>query len=145
MDSLPVFETIEAPGIRCTFKIPGNDSEDKIGVYEITMQPHTHGASLHYHRIITETFIVTSGRLTVQRQDKLIILSNGDIVHVPVNTAHGFCNNSDEIVTFLLIFTPAMERENFFRELYAMLADNSINDVVLAALNNQYDTYTVYL
>jgi quercetin dioxygenase-like cupin family protein len=135
------FETIEAPGIRCIFKITGNDSEGEIGVYEITMQPHTQGAALHYHRIITETFIVTSGTLTVQLQDNVMQLSKGDIAYVPVNTSHGFYNASDEVVTLLLIFTPAMEREGFFRALYAMIADNTINGVALAALNNRYDTY----
>jgi quercetin dioxygenase-like cupin family protein len=134
-------ETIEAPGIRCTFKITGNDSDGKIGIYEITMQPHTHGAALHYHRIITETFIIINGTLTVQLQDKVMLLSKGDIAHVPANTHHGFYNASDEVVTLLLIFTPAMEREGFFRALYAMIADDSINGVALAALNNRYDTY----
>ncbi|HEX2628103.1 MAG TPA: cupin domain-containing protein [Chitinophagaceae bacterium] len=142
-NSAALFETIEAPGIRCVFKITGNDSENKIGIYEITMQPNTHGASLHYHLIISETFIVTSGTLTVQIQDKAIQLSNGDIAHVPVNTAHGFYNDSDESVTFLLIFTPAMQREGFFRELYTMIANNTIDADALSALNNRYDTYPV--
>jgi quercetin dioxygenase-like cupin family protein len=132
-------EKIHAPGIDCTFKITSEDSDNKIAIYELTLQPGHEAVQLHFHKQINETFIVTKGILTVQIDDEQIEAGKGSIIHIPSLVNHAFRNNSDSEVKVLLVFTPAVGREVFFRELYQMLSGK--NHSGISELNAKYDTY----
>lgn len=134
-------EKIHAPGIDCTFKVTSKDSSGKIAVYELTLQPNHEAVQLHFHKQINETFIVTKGTLTVQLDDEQIQAGKGSIIHIPSLARHAFGNNSNSEVKVLLVFTPAIGREFFFRELYQMLSDKK--HAGISELNAKYDTYPV--
>ena len=45
-------------------------------------------SSLHYHPIKHETFVVRSGRFSVELPDGKIFMNEGDFVVIPPNTTH---------------------------------------------------------
>lgn len=73
-------ETLSTENITCRFKITSELSDHQMGLYEITLQPHTIGARPHYHRLTSETFMVTKGILTIQRKSETLEASAGTVI-----------------------------------------------------------------
>lgn len=131
-------EKHSAKGTSVTFKVDSTLSKE-IGMYEIVLEAYKNGALLHYHRFIDETFIVIDGELTVLfgKQEKKV--TSGDIVHVPRLTPHGFKNDSDKNVKFILLFNPGHKREEFFKSMSLIMKEPSFNECRLSELYKRYD------
>lgn len=57
-----------------------------------------------------ETFIVLSGRGRMEIDDETALLADGDVVFIPRNQTHSFCNLSDrERLVFISIFWDSPE------------------------------------
>lgn len=136
-------KVIAIKGGTITLKVTSDISNDQLGVYEITLEPGTIGAQLHFHRYLDETFIVNAGTLTVSHGNSRVEASAGSVIYVPRFTPHGFANNSDRPVTLTLIFNPAQQREGFFYGLQRILNGNPINAEEFLALYNRYDSFPV--
>lgn len=136
-------ETLELPGSSISFKVTSDISNNQLGVYEITLQPHTVGAKLHYHRFMDETFTVLKGELTIDHGTTREVAEPGTVVFVPRFTPHGFRNESDEEVKLLLIFNPSEKREGFFRGLHETLSEVPIDSSKFLKLYNKYDSFPV--
>lgn len=130
-------------GVSTLFKVTGEDSNDQLGVYEITMAPGKVGATLHYHRFMDETFIVTAGTLTVQLGNNEEKVSASGVVYVPRFTPHGFRNDSDETVKLMLIFNPAQKREGFFEGLFEVMREEPFDPDKFLRLYQKYDSFPV--
>ncbi|WP_036379446.1 cupin domain-containing protein [Muricauda sp. MAR_2010_75] len=126
-----------------TFKVTSDLTNDQMGIYEIILQPMAIGAHLHYHRFMDETFIVTEGTLTVMHGTETKQLSKGAVVFIPRFTPHGFKNDSDTIVKLMLVFTPSMKREGFFKGLHQILGEDPIDPEKHQKLYNKYDSFPV--
>ncbi|MCF2506101.1 cupin domain-containing protein [Dyadobacter sp. CY107] len=137
-------ETLTGGDASCVFKVTSDVSADRLGVFEITLEPHTMGATMHYHRFIDETFIVIQGILTVQSLDKVYALREGSVAYVPRLSPHGFSNTSDMPVKLMLVFNPAKNREAFFRSLYQIrkAAGPDANEAMLRLLS-EHDSHSV--
>ncbi len=136
-------ETFEANGLSLTFKVTSEDTQDQLGVYEITLAPKSIGAKLHYHRFMDETFIINKGVLTIQVADKEYEAKPGTVAHVPRFTPHGFRNDSDHEVQLTLLFNPSQKREGFFRGLKETLKETPIDPEKYLKLYNKYDSFPV--
>jgi len=136
-------EVLKIKGSTITLKVTSRISNDQLGVYEITLEPKTIGAQLHYHRFMDETFIVNKGTLTVKHGQSEVQAEAGSVIFVPRFTPHAFANNTEESVTLTLIFNPAEKREGFFFGLQQILNSTPINPEQYLTLYNKYDSYPV--
>jgi len=98
----------------------------------------------HYHPFQEEVFNVLAGELTVRMNNKLIILKEGDTIHIPKNKVHSMWNNSNEITRVNWKVRPAMNTETFFETIYGLAIDhktdkNGVPGILqVALLSNEY-------
>lgn len=135
--------TLSLDGSSILFKITSEDSNDRLGVYEVTIAPGKTGAQLHYHRYMDETFIITQGTLTVQLSEHEENVAAGGVVYVPRFTPHGFRNNTEEPVKLILVFNPAQKREGFFEGLYEVTQEDPVDPDKFLSLYHKYDSCPV--
>ncbi len=124
-------------------RLTSKDTNGRFGIYEINLKAGTVGAKLHYHRFMSETFIVTEGTVTIRNGHKEYEAHPGTIVYVPPFSPHGFRNNQDTNARVTLIFNPAESREGFFRGLHQVLNAEQIDSELFLKLYNKYDSYPV--
>jgi quercetin dioxygenase-like cupin family protein len=134
---------LEIGGNSITFKVTSTDTQDRLGVYEIGLEPKTVGAQLHYHRFMDETFVVQEGVLTVDVGTDTQHLSPGGVAFAPRFTPHGFRNDSDNPVKATLIFSPGQQREGFFYGLQQILSADPVDAESLLALASKWDQVPV--
>jgi quercetin dioxygenase-like cupin family protein len=96
---------------------PGSATAGRYGLVEYRMAPHSPGAAPHYHQTFSESFYVLSGELTIYAAGEWRPYEPGDFALVHEGGAHGFRNDADEEVAFLILFAPGIARERFFDEL----------------------------
>lgn len=130
-------------GVATLFKVTSADSNDQLGVYEITMDPGKAGAKLHYHRFMDEIFIVMKGTLTIMLHEREEKVTAGCVAYVPRFTPHGFRNDSEEMVKLMLLFNPAQKREGFFEGLYEVMRENPVDHDKFLKLYQKYDSHPV--
>jgi mannose-6-phosphate isomerase-like protein (cupin superfamily) len=96
---------------------PGSATAGRYGLFEYRVAAHSPGAAPHVHRTFSESFYVLSGRLTVYAGGAWQPYGPGDYALVHEGGAHGFRNDGDEEVSFLILFAPGIAREQFFFEM----------------------------
>jgi len=106
------------PSLR--FVAPGSATRGRYGLFEYRMPPRAPGPGPHYHRTFSEAFYVLSGTLTIFDGERWAGVGPGDFAHVAENGVHGFRNDSDDAVAFLILFAPGIARERFFTALAEM-------------------------
>jgi len=83
---------------------------------------------LHYHPHQEEEFAVLSGELTVKVDGQAKTLRQGDILHVPRNTAHAMWNRSEVPTLVNWKVRPAMNSENLFETFTGLANDHKTNE-----------------
>lgn len=136
-------ETLGTNGMSISFKVTSEHTRDQFGVYEITLDPKTVGARLHYHRFMDETFIVKEGTVTMNIGQKEHKAKNGTVAYIPRFTPHGFRNDTNERARLILIFNPSQRREGFFRGLHEILKEQPVDADKFLRLYNKYDSFPV--
>jgi quercetin dioxygenase-like cupin family protein len=96
---------------------PGSVTGGRYGLIEYSVAPRSAGAAPHYHQTFSEAFYVLSGELTVYADGAWRPSVPGDYALVHERGVHGFRNDGDEPVSFLILFAPGIARERFFGEL----------------------------
>jgi uncharacterized RmlC-like cupin family protein len=81
------------------------------------MVPGTPGAAAHFHRTISESFFILSGKVGLFDGEKWTEATSGDFLYVPEGGLHGFRNASDEPASMLILFAPGAPREAYFEGL----------------------------
>lgn len=121
-------KTVTIGKLSVTYKVTSDQTDDRLGIYEITLAPRTIGATPHFHRVMTEVFHVASGALTLLVGEKEMVAEAGAIVRVPPATVHAFANRGGEPAVFMLSFVPALGREGFFEGLAALSQGGRMSD-----------------
>ena len=96
---------------------PGSATAGRFGLVEYHVAPHSPGAAPHFHSTFSESFYVLSGELTIYAGGAWTPYVEGDYALVHEGGAHGFRNDGDEWVSFLILFAPGIARETFFAEM----------------------------
>ena len=98
----------------------GSHTGHRLGIGEITLQPHTPGPIQHRHAQHDEGFYVLSGtvRFTVGQDDH--DAGPGTWVIVPPGAPHTFANVGDNPAVMLSTFTPDLYVQ-YFRDLKKMV------------------------
>ncbi len=95
----------------------GDVTGGEFGLFEVDITPGGR-AGAHYHTGFTESFYVLEGSVALTLGDEVVIAGSGDFAFVPRHGVHGFANASeDEPARMLILFTPGVAREEYFREL----------------------------
>lgn len=98
---------------------PGLRTRGDFGLFECTLEPGA-GAVPHVHQGFSESFYVLDGRLRLRAGDDVRLGGPGDFVYIPPGGVHVFRNDTDDVVRFLLIFSPGAPREAYFRDMAAL-------------------------
>jgi quercetin dioxygenase-like cupin family protein len=98
----------------------GSNTDHRLGMAEITLQPHFTGPPQHRHAQHDEGFYILSGtvRFTVGSDD--YDAGAGTWVLVPPGAPHTFANLGDDTAVILNTFTPDLYIQ-YFRDLKAMV------------------------
>src|SRR3990172_12545377 len=95
----------------------GESTGGRFGLYRWDMAPGTPGAAAHFHRTISESFFILSGKVGLFDGEKWTEATSGDFLYVPEGGLHGFRNGSDQPASMLILFAPGAPREAYFEGL----------------------------
>ncbi|WP_336489869.1 cupin domain-containing protein [Methylobacterium nigriterrae] len=133
-------ESVRIGGMRVTYLARSRSTHDAMGIYAVSLAPHSPGAGLHRHAVLTETFEVHEGTLSLRIDGRDLDAGAGDFVLIPPGQPHAFANRGDRPVRFTLSFTPALAREGFFEGLAKLAAQGRLSDEdAMERLMRRYD------
>ncbi|WP_059010706.1 cupin domain-containing protein [Streptomyces specialis] len=73
------------------------------------------GAPPHFHTRATELFFVLGGSLQALTGEEVVTLGAGDLLVVPPRLPHAFAPAAGEEADLLVVFTPGMDRFDYYR------------------------------
>jgi quercetin dioxygenase-like cupin family protein len=73
------------------------------------------GAPPHFHTRASELFVVITGRLQVLLDEEVQVLDAGDALLVPPHVPHAFGAAPGATADVLFVFTPGMDRFDYYR------------------------------
>ena len=82
----------------------------------------------HYHPKQTETFTVKEGELTVRINGEIRILKKNDKVVIMPHTIHSMWNAADTGTRVNWLTEPALNTEDFFRNVFGLANDGKVNE-----------------
>jgi len=107
-------------GGAASYLATGATTDGRFGLYRWDMGGGPGGADPHFHRTISESFFVLSGRVQLFDGQDWVDSRPGDFVYVPEGGLHGFRNESGEPASMLILFAPGAPREPYFEGLVAI-------------------------
>ncbi len=114
----------------------------ELGVFRWSMGERRSGPDPHFHRTMSESFFVLSGRVRIFDGRTWLDCPSGDFVHVPPGAVHGFRNESGAPADMLILFAPGAPREEYFEELAEISASGrQLDDAEWVELYARHDQY----
>ncbi len=107
-------ELARPSGNSVSYLATGASTDGQFGLYRFDMGPKPSGPGPHFHRTISESFFILSGKVKIFDGTGWIDTGPGDFVHVPEGGIHGFRNESGEPASMLIHFAPGAPREAYF-------------------------------
>jgi mannose-6-phosphate isomerase-like protein (cupin superfamily) len=129
------------PVVALQYLATGASTDGRFGLYRWDAGPESGGAAPHFHRTMSESFFVLSGRVELYDGQQWIDAGPGDFVHVPEGGVHGFRNNSAEPSSMLILFAPGAPREGYFEAIAERVAGRSYTDEEWAQVCERHDNY----
>ena len=120
-----------------TARVLGSQSGGAFELYELAMGLAT--IDYHVHRRMDETLTVLAGEIEFFVDGKKFLRPAGSTAFVPRGVHHGFSNLGPARARVLILFTPAGNQHEYFRELERLFAAPSLDTAALAALQKRYD------
>jgi mannose-6-phosphate isomerase-like protein (cupin superfamily) len=121
----------------------GASTDGAFGLYRWEMGATPSGPGPHFHRGITESFYVLSGTVRLYDGSRWLDGGPGDFLHVPEGGIHGFRNESGEIASMLLLFTPGAPREDYFETLADAARRTAMDEAGWSDFFLRHDTFWV--
>ncbi|MGW3129153.1 cupin domain-containing protein [Streptomyces sp. NPDC001123] len=115
-------ETIPLGPIRLRILEDGSTTGHRLGIGEITIDPHTEGSPQHRHGRHDEGFYVVSGTVHFTIGETTHAAPAGTLAMIPPGAPHTFANHGDTPAVVLNTFTPDLYVQ-YFRDLRDMIAD----------------------
>jgi mannose-6-phosphate isomerase-like protein (cupin superfamily) len=88
-----------------TVLLRSEQSDDRVGIVEITVPAGWPGPPLHHHAF-DEAFYVLDGELTFQLGDDLATAGPGSLTFAPAGSHHTLANPSERPARYVLVCTP---------------------------------------
>ncbi|WP_026411337.1 cupin domain-containing protein [Actinomadura oligospora] len=80
-----------------------------------TLRKGSPGAPAHFHAKATEMFLVLDGTARFLVDDEIVTVEKGGFLTVPPRVPHAFAPAPDAEAELLVVFTPGMERFDYYR------------------------------
>ena len=103
-------------GGRFNLKVSSRDTGGDLCIYD-TFREAKGGPALHRHHLQDEWFYVIRGEFIVQVGDDTIRLHPGDSAFAPRKIPHTFAKVSEGDGQMLILFQPAGDMEDFFKQM----------------------------
>ena len=97
-----------------TFKVTGEDTYGKFGLFELRMQGG-YGIKPHTHHELLEMFYVVDGDVSFLVGSEQKTLPRGSIATIPRNEKHAFANPSSSDAIFISYFAPLQNASAILR------------------------------
>lgn len=130
-----------ASGGTAHYLATGASTNGQFGLYRWDMAAAQSGPNPHFHRTISESFFVLSGRMRLYDGKEWLDAAPGDFLFVPEGGLHGFRNESGEPASMLILFAPGAPREDYFETLARVGQGLTMTDEEKAAFYLRHDTY----
>lgn len=121
----------------------GKSTQAQFGLYKWELRSNTQGTTPHFHRTMSESFFILSGRVRLFDGNRWIVATPGDFLYVPEGGIHSFGNDSDQPASMLILFVPGTPREGYFQALADIAAGRQINDEEWAEICMRHDNYFI--
>lgn len=112
-------------------------------LYELALGKAT--IDYHVHMTMDETLTVVEGQIEFIVEGEKYLRSAGSVAFIPRGVRHGFSNLSSTPARVLVLFTPAGNQHEYFRELDRLFAAPVLDKVALQTLQKRYDQELVDL
>ncbi|RKN46847.1 cupin domain-containing protein [Streptomyces hoynatensis] len=113
-----------------------------LGVSRTTLGRGRDGATPHYHRGSAELFFVLDGRLQVLAGEEVVEVEAGGTLVVPPHAVHAFAAAPGSAADALIVITPGVERDAYFR-LLDRVRRGQADPRELLAVQERFDTHFV--
>ena len=104
-------------GVKYSYLASQQSTDGDFGLYRVDLAPAAGGPGPHFHRAMSESFFVLSGRMRLYDGNDWVDGATGDYLYVPPGGIHGFRNEADEPASILMLFAPGAPREYYFEGL----------------------------
>jgi len=119
----------------------GESTSGQFGLYRWEMAAAQGGPQPLFHRSISESFYVLSGRIGLYDGARWIDGRPGDFLFVPEGGIHAFRNESGAPAAMLILFAPGASREDYFETTARMAAGLQMSDDEKTAFYLRHDTF----
>lgn len=103
------------PGSLVTLLADSYDTNGALTSNRATLRQGVDGAPPHFHTRASEMLFVLSGSLRVLAGVELLLLNAGDTFIAPPGLTHAFAPAPDSDADVLVVFTPGMDRFDYYR------------------------------
>jgi len=125
-------------GQHIKFLQTAKDTYGKLLEMEASYRPYSKEPPPHYHPYQEEDFMILKGQMTVRLQGKILLLNEGDTLHITPNTIHSMWNNSGGTSVINWKIQPALSTEYFLETVMGLAADKkrrkSVNSLLQRSL-----------
>jgi len=122
----------------------GGSTHGHFGLYRWDFGPRPSGPRAHFHRTMSESFFILSGKVQLFNGESWIAATEGDFLYVPEGGVHAFHNDSGEPASMLILFAPGAPRGAYFEELAKIAASGrQLSDEEWIELGNRHDNYFI--
>lgn len=119
------------------------DKSDTAGAFSVvrgTLKEGADGARPHTHRGSSELFYVLDGSVDILAGEQVITATKGDLTIAAPNTMHAFSATKGHVADLLILFSPAIDRFDYFRLLQKVVnGEAGIADVL--ASQERFDNW----
>jgi quercetin dioxygenase-like cupin family protein len=110
-------------GQHIEFLQTAKDTHGKLLEMEVSYRPYSKEPPPHYHPYQEEDFMILKSQMTVRLQGKILLLDEGDTLHIPANTIDSMWNNSGSTTVINWKIQPALTTEYFLETATGLASD----------------------
>lgn len=122
----------------------GSRTQGSLGVFEQKSGPGDRGPVPHFHKEMTEIFIVLAGSIRFFTGGDPIDAPAGSFMVISPGTVHSFQADPEEGAHFLIMFSPAQNRIAFFEGLSAAyMSRGAFDPAELSRFMQAHDQFPV--
>lgn len=130
-------EQYAAGPFQITARVLGPQTNRSFELYELALGEAT--VDYHVHHRMDETLYVIEGEIEFNVVEEKYLRPAGSVAFVPKGVHHGFSNRGPARARVLILFTPAGDQHEYFRELERLFAAPELDTAALAMLQRKYD------
>jgi quercetin dioxygenase-like cupin family protein len=119
------------------------DKSDTAGAFSVvrgTLKEGADGARPHTHKGSSELFYVLEGSVDILVGEAVITATKGDVAIAAPSTMHAFSATKGHIADLLILFSPAINRFDYFR-LLKRVVDGDADIAEVLASQERFDNW----